>query len=274
MVANGLFAFTAEARTNQARTVALRDGDVAEVRTAIGYSTILEFETKPTSAVLGDQDAFKVEYIGSSLAVKPLVPSAKTNLFVFTDYDRFNLKLVTGSRDAGDYLVKIRQKKAEVQSQAFESQGTLIATGIIGLGDVSEKSLVVKKIKKSAKCQGVMLGVVSVGWPPSQNTLIVDFTLEYLKGGKHTQKRIFEPGDIEILQAGKSVYVESLYLDGLDISDGNTLVNGTVVVRQSDLNRGQPFTLGFSPSFIKSSSRRGCLRITLDPFEKTKNKRS
>ena len=48
------------------------------IQTAIGFSTILEFQSKPLSAVLGDQDGFKLEYVGNSITLKPLIHGAKS----------------------------------------------------------------------------------------------------------------------------------------------------------------------------------------------------
>lgn len=96
----------------KARSLALKDGDVGEVRTALGYSTILQFDLDLTSVVVGDQDSFKVEYVGDGLTIKPVVSGVKSNLFVFTDYDRFNFKIIGTSADQADFLVMLSRGRS------------------------------------------------------------------------------------------------------------------------------------------------------------------
>ena len=47
------------------RTVILSEAEVAPIYAALGYTTMLQFDGRPTSAILGDQDAFKIEYVGN-----------------------------------------------------------------------------------------------------------------------------------------------------------------------------------------------------------------
>lgn len=60
----------ATAFAKEPRTLTFSESDVGQVQLAVGYSTILQFDSRPTSAVLGDQDAFKVEYLGNSLTLR------------------------------------------------------------------------------------------------------------------------------------------------------------------------------------------------------------
>src|SRR5256885_2332440 len=92
------------------RTVILRETDVAEIKTVIGYSTLLQFDSRPTSVVAGDQDAFKVEYVGQGLSIKPLLPNISTNLFIFTDYDRFSFRVSSSRTGVPDYYVRVRRR--------------------------------------------------------------------------------------------------------------------------------------------------------------------
>jgi hypothetical protein len=105
-----LFIFAFQAKANPTKTVSLKDNQVATIKTAPGYSTILQFDSRPLSVILGDQDAFKVEYIGNGLAIKPILRSSKSNLFVFTNYERFNFKLVTTNSSDVDYVVQVKKK--------------------------------------------------------------------------------------------------------------------------------------------------------------------
>lgn len=48
-----------------------------------GFSSILEFDERPTEVVLGDSSAFQVERLNMSVIIRPLVNAASTNLFVY-----------------------------------------------------------------------------------------------------------------------------------------------------------------------------------------------
>ena len=95
-------------QANVIRRIEADEDKVALVRTAVGFSTILEFPSKPLSAVLGDQDSFKLEYVGNSITVKPLVSGATSNLFVFTEYNRFTCTLKSGAKSDVDDILQDR----------------------------------------------------------------------------------------------------------------------------------------------------------------------
>jgi hypothetical protein len=65
-----------------------------------GFSSILEFEEAPTQVVLGDQNLFQVERLNRSIVLKPLVPYATTNMFVYFKAKDTRLFLLTASEDA------------------------------------------------------------------------------------------------------------------------------------------------------------------------------
>ena len=104
-----------DALGGQVRSVEISPNTITSIRTAPGYSTVIEFQSKPTQAVLGDQDAFHLEYIGNSITLKPVLPNAKSNLFIYTDYDRFTFFVSTVPAAQADYVVRVehRPKKTE-----------------------------------------------------------------------------------------------------------------------------------------------------------------
>lgn len=83
------------------------------VHTSTGYTTLLSFPTKPTRVVVGDQDSFRIEFVGNNLAIKPLVSGVKTNLFVFTRDEQYQCTLISGSPDHIQYLVRLENKTFE-----------------------------------------------------------------------------------------------------------------------------------------------------------------
>lgn len=65
-----------------------------------GFSSILEFEETPTQVVMGDQNLFQVEKLNQSVVLKPLVPYATTNMFVYFKSKETKLFILTASEDA------------------------------------------------------------------------------------------------------------------------------------------------------------------------------
>ena len=95
---------------NSIRTVAASRTEVVTIHTAIGFSTLLEFDVRPKGVIVGDQDAFKVEYTSMGIALKPLVKKAKTNLLVTTEYGDFRFLILSGSVTAADFVVKVQSR--------------------------------------------------------------------------------------------------------------------------------------------------------------------
>lgn len=91
------------------RNVTLKQDQILTIKTAIGIATIIQVPAPIQSAIIGDQSAFKVEYLNHAVTVKPLRYGAKTNLYLLTDPHRFNLRLVTLSQDLADYVVYIKE---------------------------------------------------------------------------------------------------------------------------------------------------------------------
>jgi len=104
------------------RTIEATEDTIIPVKTALGYSTVLSFSTKPNSAILGDQDSFKLEYVGNSITLKPLIAHATSNLFVFTPYERFNITLKTGTPLEADYHLKLTTPRTAIPIEATATQ--------------------------------------------------------------------------------------------------------------------------------------------------------
>ena len=87
------------------RRVQVTKDQIVTVRTAIGIATIIQVQDRPNSVVVGDQDSFKVEYLDQAITIKPLSHGARSNLYVYTDWRRYNVELISGSESAADYVV-------------------------------------------------------------------------------------------------------------------------------------------------------------------------
>lgn len=104
-----------EAQAGRVRTLETNDHTMAEVRLAMGRSTILRFEEKPKSAVVGNQNYVALEYIGSDITLQPQGVTV-TNLFVYTEDQTYGLILKVGGRGETLYddLVVVRWKPGYV----------------------------------------------------------------------------------------------------------------------------------------------------------------
>jgi hypothetical protein len=209
------------------KTVTADEGSVVVVKTSIGYSTILEFTSKPLSAVLGDQDSFKLEYVGNSLTLKPLYPRAKSNLFVFTEFDRFNCEVQTVPPSQVDYIIRVRTKK--------KSYPVVTA----------EDSRIEIPIHKSSSYDGFSVKIVSISHEkknarPRAVTLI-DFELGTLKNSYS-----FQPASIGVKQSGKFIPAESLYMDSLELTPSQPPIHGKFAILDQDYLVRQPIEIVFA----------------------------
>jgi hypothetical protein len=93
--------------TTTAKTLYMKDTDVARVQVTLGRSTILSFPTRPSKVVLGNKNLFAVEYIESDLAISALHPQARSNLVVYLQGRRFTFDVVA-SAGIGDEILLIR----------------------------------------------------------------------------------------------------------------------------------------------------------------------
>lgn len=94
----------------------LKKDTITNVYTAPGYTTLIELPTKPTRVVVGDQNSFKIEFVGKNLAVKPLAENIRTNLFIFTKDKQFQCTLISGPVSKLQYLVRLNNKTAQIKN--------------------------------------------------------------------------------------------------------------------------------------------------------------
>ena len=104
----------------KARTVYLTDKKMERVSVAPGRSVILNFPSRPTKVIVGNQGLFAVEYVENDLAIAAVRSPAHSNLFVYLEGRRFGFDLRTTSgegdeillvRDSEDQQIKVRIKE-------------------------------------------------------------------------------------------------------------------------------------------------------------------
>lgn len=208
------------------RTLNLNDSEIAQVRVALGYSTLLQFDVRPTQAIVGDQDSFKVEYAGNAIAIKPLMSGVSTNLFIVTDYDKFNFKLTSGQGFEPDYIIRVKKKKESTQE--------------------NPSGLITKVINKTVEKNGITIRLISLATTKTNTALIYSFELTATN-----KKLAFQPGDFEILQKGKTLPIENIYLERLALPKGQKAY-GMILIRKEELGKSKPTILRITLDTLKN----------------------
>ncbi len=245
------------------KTLKISESDVAQINTALGYSTILQFDARPSSAVLGDQDAFKVEYVGNSITIKPLRGGVKTNLFVFTDYERFNFRLTSGSTTSIDYLVKVSRKRQEQSSIPSQVEVVPNSTTESYEAPRTADDLVTRKIGKRVACGAYTVTVNSVAHPKSKPWLIVNFAV----ASRDEKQKPIEPSYFEVQQGQKTITPETLYIETLKLPPNGVPVHGTFMISKKNPENLIGLSLLFQiPSNVKGQCSKA--RIPLSPRSK------
>lgn len=191
-------------QASQVKEMKLKSSDVGIINTALGYSTVLQLSQKPLNVVLGDQSSFRVEFINDSITLKPLRAGAKTNIFIFTDNDRFNLTVKAGPIALVDYVVRIRRVYVDPLQTTQLNQF------------IYEKGLKFKLIRTTDKGPDVFL----------------DFIIE-----NHRKDSVrLRTDQFRVVAEGLPQQIRSLYLDSPTIKSGSAL-SGTLLFPKKNLNQ-------------------------------------
>jgi hypothetical protein len=246
-----------EASAKLVRQVQTDQEKIVVINTSLGYSTLVEFTSKPLSAVLGDQDSFKLEYVGNSITVKPLLPYAKSNLFVFTAYDRFNCALRTVPPAEVDYLVRV-----SASSKSYPVQSETLPTVPVHLSETVKT----KTIQRKGSWQGYSLKAVSMslvkGSEKSREVTLFEFQL-----GTERDPYTFSVGSLGMRQLGHFIPIESIYLDSTDLKPQQAPLRGKIVLLNQDFRTDLPLSLLFAvpnhriqiviPAVITTKTKKG-----------------
>jgi hypothetical protein len=196
------------------RKVHLKRDDIAIVKTAVGIATIIQVPDRPTSVVLGDTNAFKVEYLENAITIKPLGHSSKSNLYIYTDSRRFNVSLITSLQVEADYVVYLEPEPSKPDPTSDRW-----------------RPYAVEKISEPLRFNIKRLG-------KSGELLLLEFTIT------SSESKPISPNWIWITQHGRTVPIESLSLSGLQLT-ANTNVSGLISLRKSETRLNQSLTLEF-----------------------------
>ena len=197
----------------QVRKVTVKSDDILTVKTALGIATIIQLPETIGSAIIGDQSAFKVEYLDRAVTIKPLRWGVKTNLYLVTEKRRYNIRLLTLSQASADYIVYV---KAPDPAQT--------ATKWVNLG-------------KSEEIDATKLTVRKIGFSES-GFILIDATL-FLKSSKDL---VLKPEAVWIKQGTDSKVVNGLFLSTTKLSREKPILIG-ISLAKSDLKSKKSVTV-------------------------------
>lgn len=186
------------------RVVATGD-QVVPVRTSLGIATIVQVPDRPNSVVVGDQDSFKVEYLDQAITIKPLSSGARSNLYVYTDWKRYNVELISGSQSEADYVVYLTDHE--------ESKPTVKPESCFGFKNHLRNEHV-----------DVILQRICL----KNEFVLVEFRL------LSSVRTKFKPEWIWLTQNEKAKTIHQLIVSELDL-DPEKQVHGLLVIKRTDL---------------------------------------
>ena len=203
--------------SSRVKKVEVQKDQIVRVNTAMGIATIIQVPDRPNSVVVGDQDAFKVEYLDLAITIKPIAPHGKSNLYIYTDYRRYNVELATGSEASADYVVYLENPVVKDKTSPVHGRNSTILW---------------KKVSRSFKNESVSLLVDRVGTTRS-GTIIIEFTLTSSK------REQINPAWFWVTQGGMTRPIQNLFMSDVKISPGQK-IHGSIQLLKSDLNGAAP----------------------------------
>ena len=211
---------------------------MAQIFVSPRFSTLIKFDAHPEPGLIGDQDAFKVEYMRNMVAVKPLVSKGKTNLFLFTKEGQFNFQLIA-TPDHHDNIVHAQRRYAPLPPTPVERRIALV------------DELLTRKIGKAARGKDLTLRIETVAMPKSRSTLVIRFQIET------TMEKSFRREQIILRQSRRPIQVENLYLERVKVTSGGEIIKGLLLLRAEPLIKKLPLEFCLLPS------KSGASEITL-----------
>jgi hypothetical protein len=207
--------FAAEAAPPKVRRTQVAQDQIETVHTALGIATIIQVPDRPNSVVVGDQDAFKVEYLDQAVTIKPLHGAAKSNLYIYTDWRRYNVQIVTGPEPLADYVVYLENPK-----ESFKE---------------TKSSLVWTPIKRSLTNDTLALEVKRLG-RSRDGVLLIEFLIQSVKPEGLRAEWLW------LTQEGVTRPIHLLFLSSMAVKPGEP-VSGTMQVLRSDVSETDPLRL-------------------------------
>ena len=195
------------------RTVEVKKDQIVAVRTALGVATIIQVPDRPNSLVVGDQSAFKVEYLDQAITIKPLHGSARSNLYIYTDYRRFNVQLVSGPEVTADYVVYLENPKEKTTGSKIGWRNFQ--------NHLKNEALIVETKRLASTADGVVL---------------IEFEVSSQKNER------LQPDWLWITQNGVTRPIHNLALSGQDLEKGQS-IKGVIQILRADASTSEPLRI-------------------------------
>jgi len=112
--------------STKVRRMLISKDQILKVFTSPTVATIIQVPDRPNSVVLGNQAGFQIEYLDTAVTIKPLTNSSKGNLYIYTDYRRYNIELITTDSSRADYIVYLLDKIPETEPGKSRLAPTII----------------------------------------------------------------------------------------------------------------------------------------------------
>ena len=206
-----LFICHASWAETRVRRIDVRADQIVTVKTALGIATIIQVPDRPNSVVVGDQESFKVEYLDQAITIKPLHGGAKSNLYVYTDYQRYNIQLISGGEAQADYVVYLENPKEKIKEV--------------------KSSLVWMRFYNRLKNDALTLDINRLG-RARDGVLIVEFVIRSLK------KERVKPEWIWLTQNGVTKPIHNLFFSSLEVRSGEN-VQGLLQILRRDIDENE-----------------------------------
>lgn len=236
------------ASAKSSRTVRLADGDMEQIFVEPGYSTLLKFTSHPEPGLIGDQDGFKVEYMKNIVAIKPLLPRGKTNLFVFTKEGQFNFQLVTG-HGMHDNVVMVEPKL---------DKKPLASPSASAVEKIPIEALSTKKMGKVATGHGFKLTLDSILEPKTHSSIVLRLTVEKMLSTKASNCKNpaaqIELSWFGVVQNKVAVPTENMVLERSIEHPCIKKATGFILVRREHLAAGSQVKLTLTPHSLDGKS--------------------
>lgn len=242
-----LFLFAIQGQSSHAkpvRTVQMNEGDMMPIFVSPRFSTLIKFDAHPEPGLIGDQDAFKVEYMRNMVAIKPLVSKGKTNLFLFTKEGQFNFQLVAGTANH-DNIVYAKRAIAPVSPKNLNIERVVVVD-----------DLLTKKIGKTATASGMVLKLESVATPMSRSTVVLRFSVEQkISENKKTEFTALNRERILVTQGQIQLPIENTYLESSKLGPNTLLTKRLILLRADKLKKNANIDLRILPVGKKDPSK-------------------
>lgn len=205
--------------SNRVRYIEVQNDQIVKVQVSLGIATIIQVPDRPSNIVVGDQGSFKIEYLDQAITIKPLRLGAKSNLYIYTDWKRYNIELISGPENVADYLVYLKTPSRKL-IKSNPDKGVKVRW--ISLEKEIQNGSFTLKLKRLGKT--------------TTNVYLVEFEL------RSYQKEKFKPEWIWLTQKTVTKPIQGLVLSSVDITP-NLAASGLLSFKRSDLNQKLPITI-------------------------------